>query len=88
MHRKVERIPWLISGVDTHDSYFSFGDVSDGAIWDDVIFLTCGYFMIYAYVQIMLGKFNRVEQRVGFSFAARTFKLHEMYCRIGARFVS
>ena len=42
----------------------SYGDVSNGAIWDDVIFLTVGYFMIYAYVQIMLGKFNRIEQRV------------------------
>eukprot|EP00095_Tigriopus_kingsejongensis_P003657 maker-scaffold11_size778918-snap-gene-1.12 protein:Tk03657 transcript:maker-scaffold11_size778918-snap-gene-1.12-mRNA-1 annotation:"hypothetical protein DAPPUDRAFT_306990" len=41
----------------------SYGDISNGAIWDDVIFLTCGYFMIYVYVQSMLGRFNRVEQR-------------------------
>lgn len=41
----------------------SYGDISTGAIWDDVVFLTIGYLMIYAYVQSMLGKFNRVEQR-------------------------
>lgn len=28
------------------------------------MFLTVGYMFIYAYVQCMLGKFNRVEQRV------------------------
>ena len=34
------------------------------AIWDDVSFLIIGFISLYAFVQIMIGRLNRVEQRV------------------------
>jgi hypothetical protein len=42
--------------------------LSTKAIWDDVKFLIVGYMLVFIYVQIMLGRFNRVEQRVKGSF--------------------
>ena len=44
--------------------FFSFGDLSTKAIWEDVKYLIFGYFLVYFYVQVMLGRFNKVEQRV------------------------
>ena len=44
----------------------SFGDVSTETIWSDVTYLTISFILVYIFVQVMLGKFNRVEQRVIF----------------------
>ena len=42
----------------------SYGDISTKAIWDDVTYMIFGYSVLYIFVQIMMGRFNRVEQRV------------------------
>ena len=42
----------------------SYGDISTKAIWDDVTYMIFGYSVLYIFVQIMMGWFNRVEQRV------------------------
>ena len=47
----------------------SFGDISTKAIWDDVTYMVIGYMMLYAFVQIMIGRFNKVEQRVRINFS-------------------
>ena len=44
----------------------SFGDVSTETIWSDVNYLIISFILVYIFVQVMLGKFNRVEQRVIF----------------------
>ncbi|CAD5111994.1 DgyrCDS1247 [Dimorphilus gyrociliatus] len=41
----------------------SFGDVGGGAISGDVSLLAAGYMIVIVFVCIVLGKFNRVEQR-------------------------
>ena len=43
----------------------SFTDLSSEAIEGDAFFFGCGTAIMFTYVQIMLGKFNLVEQRVG-----------------------
>lgn len=43
---------------------FSFGDISGATILGDVRLLTAGVIVVFMYVQLMLGKFNMVEQRV------------------------
>ena len=43
----------------------SFSDLSSEAIEGDAFFFGCGTAIMFTYVQIMLGKFNLVEQRVG-----------------------
>ena len=43
---------------------FSFDDLSKDAIQTDVLMLIVGFGMMFIYVQIMLGGFNLVEQRV------------------------
>jgi len=54
----------LPPGVESAASVMrQYGDVSSDAIWGDALFLTCGYFIIYGFVQAVLGKWNRVEQR-------------------------
>lgn len=47
---------------------FSFGDISGATILGDVRLLTAGVIVVFMYVQLMLGKFNMVEQRVSSSF--------------------
>ena len=42
----------------------SFGDISGATILGDVQLLTAGVAVVFIYVQLMLGKFNLVEQRV------------------------
>ena len=42
----------------------SYGDISTNAIWDDANYMIFGYSVLYIFVQIMMGRFNRVEQRV------------------------
>lgn len=42
----------------------SFSDLSDEAIEGDAFIFGCGTAIMFIYVQIMLGKFNLVEQRV------------------------
>lgn len=62
-----------ISGTKLY--YFStrsFGDVGGAAISGDVTFLAAGYMIVIVFVCIVLGKFNRVEQRVSFSFGSIT----------------
>eukprot|EP00092_Neocalanus_flemingeri_P008175 GFUD01008815.1.p1 GENE.GFUD01008815.1~~GFUD01008815.1.p1 ORF type:complete len:989 (+),score=163.46 GFUD01008815.1:223-3189(+) len=41
----------------------SFGDIASGTIWGDVKNLILGFSIVFIYVNIMLGKFNHVEQR-------------------------
>jgi len=41
----------------------SFGDISGATILGDVNLLTAGVIVVFLYVQLMLGKFNMVEQR-------------------------
>ena len=68
----------LILAIDKATNFpFSirYSDVSNGAIWDDVVFLCVGYMVVYMYVQMMLGKFNRVEQRVKSIFFTKKTKL-------------
>lgn len=48
----------------------SFGDISTGTIWRDVTYLIIGFMMVYAFVQIVMGRFNRVEQRAFLGFMA------------------
>jgi hypothetical protein len=42
----------------------SFGDISSATILGDVRLLSAGICVVFIYVQLMLGKFNLVEQRV------------------------
>ena len=42
----------------------SFGEIASGTIWGDTTNLTIGFSIVFIYVNIMLGKFNHVEQRV------------------------
>jgi len=42
----------------------SFGDLSSEAITGDAVVFGCGTAIVFIYVQMMLGKFNFVEQRV------------------------
>ena len=42
----------------------SFGEIASGAIWGDTFNLSIGFSIVFIYVNIMLGKFNHVEQRV------------------------
>ena len=42
-----------------------YGDASSAAVWGDALFLTAGYLLIYVYVQAVLGRWDRVEQRAG-----------------------
>ena len=53
----------------------SFGDISTKAIWDDVTYMVIGYMMLYAFVQIMIGRFNKVEQRVNLMRFKSTYLL-------------
>ncbi|XP_076059078.1 patched domain-containing protein 3-like isoform X2 [Oratosquilla oratoria] len=41
----------------------SFGKIAEDTIQGDVTLLTVGFATVFTYVQIMLGKFNKVEQR-------------------------
>ncbi|KAG0721720.1 NPC intracellular cholesterol transporter 1 [Chionoecetes opilio] len=41
----------------------SFGEISEKTIFGDVFFLVCGNVILFMYVQLMLGKFNMVENR-------------------------
>ncbi len=55
----------LPNGLTTHANVQrSYGDISSGAIWSDVNFLIIGYCFVYLFVQGMMGRFNKVEQRV------------------------
>ncbi|CAL8112733.1 unnamed protein product [Orchesella dallaii] len=47
----------------------SFGDISQGLIFDDGLMLVAGFFIMFVYVSTMLGKFNLVEQRPYLSIA-------------------
>ena len=47
----------------------SFGDISGATILGDVNLLTAGVIVVFLYVQLMLGKFNMVEQRVNRYFS-------------------
>ena len=42
----------------------SFEDIASETIYGDVSMLTIGFSVVYAYVIIMLGKFNCIEARV------------------------
>ena len=42
----------------------SFGDIASSTIWGDVSYLILGFSIVFLYVNVMLGKFNVVEQRV------------------------
>ena len=42
----------------------SFGDIASSTIWGDVSNLILGFSIVFIYVNLMLGKFNMVEQRV------------------------
>ena len=42
----------------------SFGEIASGTIWGDTNNLILGFSIVFIYVNIMLGKFNFVEQRV------------------------
>lgn len=46
------------------DLFYSFGDISQGLIFDDGLMLVAGFFIMFLYVSTMLGKFNLIEQRV------------------------
>jgi len=41
----------------------SFGDIASSTIWGDVSYLILGFSIVFLYVNVMLGKFNVVEQR-------------------------
>ena len=44
----------------------SFGEIASGTIWADTTNLSIGFSIVFIYVNIMLGKFNHVEQRARF----------------------
>lgn len=43
---------------------YSFGDISGETIGNDAQKLSIGFIIMFLFVQLMLGKFNLVEQRV------------------------
>ena len=47
----------------------SFGTIASDTILTDVNMLIVGFALLYMYVNLMLGKFNLVEQRVGSVYA-------------------
>jgi hypothetical protein len=57
----------------------SYGDISTKAIWDDVTFLVIGFCFVYLFVQTMIGRFNKVEQRVKRKYNHTFFKSTKTY---------
>ena len=47
----------------------SFGDIAGSTILGDIKGLVIGYMLLLVYVQIMLGRFNCVEQRAALTIA-------------------
>ena len=47
----------------------SFGDIASATIFGDIKGLAIGYMLLMVYVQIMLGKFNCIEQRAALTMA-------------------
>ena len=47
----------------------SFGDIAGSTILGDVAMLGVGYTVVFAYVMVMLGGFNCVEQKAFLSVA-------------------
>lgn len=64
---QIEKIPWENNRW-LFDFLSSFGDISGATILGDVNLLTVGVGVLFVYVQLMLGKFNMVEQRVSPDF--------------------
>ena len=67
-------IETLTEGLGNHSGYElipnvakSFNDLSSAAIEGDAFIFGCGTAIMFVYVQLMLGKFNFVEQRPGLS---------------------
>ena len=46
----------------------SFGDIAAATILGDVTSLVIGFMILFTFVNLMLGKFNLVEQRVRFFY--------------------
>ena len=46
----------------------SFGQIASATIMTDVTNLIIGFAIVFTYVNLMLGKFNMVEQRVSYMF--------------------
>ena len=63
----------FIANLITNFDWISFGDISSATILGDVRLLSAGICVVFIYVQLMLGKFNLVEQRVR--------DLDELLCR-------
>ncbi len=49
--------------------------MSTATVWSDVWYLVIGYILVWFYVQVMVGKFNRVEQRVKRISILKDFKI-------------
>ena len=47
----------------------SFGDIASSTILGDVSVMAIGYMIVFVYVNLMLGRFNMLEQRSGLAFA-------------------
>ena len=52
----------------------SFGQIASATIMTDVTNLIIGFAIVFTYVNLMLGKFNMVEQRVSCMFFNIFFK--------------
>ena len=52
----------------------SFGQIASATIMTDVTNLIIGFAIVFTYVNLMLGKFNMVEQRVSCMFLNIFFK--------------
>ena len=48
---------------------FSFSDISTQAIFFDGVKMVCGWFLMFVYTMLMLGRFNMVEHRTYLSAA-------------------
>ena len=58
------------TGLDGHPNVRrSFGDIASATIFGDIKGLAIGYMLLMVYVQIMLGKFNCIEQRAALTMA-------------------
>ncbi|KAK4313685.1 hypothetical protein Pmani_014974 [Petrolisthes manimaculis] len=64
----LDSIPGTPQGLQIYYySQRSFAEISSDTIFGDVTYLTVGFIILFIYVQLMLGKFNMVENRPGLS---------------------
>ncbi len=66
----------------------SFGQIASATIMTDVTNLIIGFAIVFTYVNLMLGKFNMVEQRVSYFdiFLSNIMKMEKQHYNIFKRY--